>query len=383
MARIIVGSCMVRCPLGGLLSFALQFLKGFSLLGHDVFYFEKSYYAAACYDPLNDCSSDDCTTGVRLTRELLELHGFAGRWAFIDNQGTHYGLTEQSLKEVFRTADIFFDMGSIGYGFWAEEAAHVPVRVLYEGDCGYTQIQMELRRRAGEDINEYDYYYSVGAQIGTQASSAPDAGLQWRHLWPVVVTELFEVHPPPRNAPFTTVMSWQSHKSLEFEGTVYYAQKDVEFEKFIRLPQRVDTTMELRVSGSQMARDRLSEHGWRIHNPGLITQSVEDYYAYIRGSAGEFSVAKNVNVKTNSGWFGDRNGYYLASGRPAVLQDTGFSNHLPCGEGLFAVNNEDEAAEAIQRITADYGRHSKAARRIAEEYLDSRRCLGRFISEIS
>ena len=59
-------------------------------------------------------------------------------------------------------------------------------------------------------------------------------------------------------------------------------------------------------------------------------------------------------VATNSGWFSDRSAAYLASGRPVVMQDTGFGEHLPVGRGLFAVKNVDEAAAAIESITANY-----------------------------
>jgi hypothetical protein len=374
---------MVRCPLGGLLSFALQFLKGFGMLGHDIFYFEKGYYENACYDPVHDRLTNDCSMGTALVGELMERFGLQDRWAFIDYRGQHYGLSKTSLDEVFRTADIFIDMGSFGSGSWAEEAADVPLRVLYEGEPGYTQMQMEKRRRNGEEVNEYDRYYTVGCRIGRPGSSVPDAGLEWGHLWAVVATSLFEVAPPPPEAPFTSVMSWKSHPPLKFEGVTYYGQKDIEFEHFIGLPQRVDVPMQLRVSGGQIPYDRLREYGWTIHDPGLITQSLEDYYAYLRGSAGEFSVSKSVFVKTGSGWFGDRSGTYLATGRPVVLQDTGFSSHLPCGEGLFAVNSEEEAAEAIRQITADYERHSRAARQIAEEHLDAPKVLHRFIEELS
>jgi hypothetical protein len=383
MARIIIGSCMVRCPLGGLLSYALQFLKGFELLGHDIYYFEKGYYENACYDPLHDRLSDDCTVGVGLVRDLMEHYGMAGRWAFIDFHGQHYGLDAAALREVFRTADIFIDMGSFGSGCWAEEAVDVPMRVLYEGEPGYTQMQMEQRRRAGEQVDEYDRYYTVGSRIGTPDSDAPDGGQSWGHLWAVVATELFEAVPPPADAPFTTVMTWQSHRPIEYEGVTYYGQKDVEFEQFIGLPGRVEVPMELRVSGGDVPHDRLRENGWRIHDPGLITQPIGDYYAYMRSSAGEFSVSKSIFVKARTGWFGDRSGNYLASGRPVVMQDTGFSSRLPCGEGLFAVRSEEEAAEAIRAIRLDYAHHSKAARRIAEEHLDAKRVLRRFIEELS
>jgi hypothetical protein len=371
---------MVRCPLGGILSWAFQFLKGFEMLGHDIFYFEKADYENACYNPVDDRLEDDCTVGIQCVSDLLKTYGLGDQWAFIDHSKQCFGMSEAALQEVFRTADIFIDMGA--HGSWAEEAKHVPVRVLLEGEPGYTQMIMEHKRKAGEHLTDYDLYYSVGRQIGTAASFAPDAGQSWGHLWPVVVTDLFSASPTPTNAPFTTVMTWQSHTPIEYDG-VTYGQKDIEFEKFINLPKRVDASLELRVSGRAIPRQRLVKHGWRIPETKTITQSVKDYYTYIRQSAGEFSVAKSVFVKTQSGWFGDRSGTYLASGRPVVLQDTGFSNHLPCGKGLFAVNNEDEAADAIGQIKADYKEHSEAARQIAKEYLDAERCLKKFVSEIS
>ena len=56
-----------------------------------------------------------------------------------------------------------------------------------------------------------------------------------------------------------------------------------------------------------------------------------------------------------------------------VAQDTGFSNMLPTGEGLFAFSTVDEAAAAVEAINADYPRHAKAARAIADEYFEAGR----------
>ena len=106
-----------------------------------------------------------------------------------------------------------------------------------------------------------------------------------------------------------------------------------------------------------------------------MTLTFDGYWRYIQESFAEFSVCKNVFVDTNSGWFSDRTAAYLACGRPAVIQETGFSAHLPCGEGLFAVRDVDEAVEAIAEIDSDYARHSRAAREIACEHLNARRVI--------
>ena len=81
-----------------------------------------------------------------------------------------------------------------------------------------------------------------------------------------------------------------------------------------------------------------------------VTASPWTYRDYIARSRGEFSVAVNLEVKSRSGWFSDRTAAYLASGRPAVVQDTGFSEDLPTGEGLFAFRTVDDAAAAIEAI---------------------------------
>src|SRR5207247_944348 len=107
----------------------------------------------------------------------------------------------------------------------------------------------------------------------------------------------------------------------------------------------------------------------------------EQYRNYVRGSLGEFSCAKGGYVGTRSGWFSDRSACYLASGRPVILQATGFEDVLPVSEGLLAVSSVDEAAEAIRRVRADYARHSVAAREIAREHFDSDRLLGRMLAE--
>ena len=119
-----------------------------------------------------------------------------------------------------------------------------------------------------------------------------------------------------------------------------------------------------------------------MSNAHTVTASFDSFWEYIRRSRGEFSVCKHVFVATNSGWFSDRSGAYLASGRPVIIQDTGFSAHLPCGEGLIAVRTMEEAAEALDEVTKDYARHANRAREIAWDQLEATKVLGKFLDEI-
>ena len=379
MARIVLGSYMVRYPLGGMMSWVLQYLVGFQRLGHDVYFVEKSGWSNSCYDPVRNVMSDDCTYGIRTVNDLLSRFGLQGKWCFVDAAGRYHGLARDRIEAVFKSADLFVDMGA--HGAWLAEAADTSLRVLVDGEPGFTQMKMENRLVAGEELPHYDLYYTTGRNIGTEKSTGPTAGKQWHHLFHPVAVPMFSHQPSKGGDPFTTVMNWQSYEAVEYRGRTY-GHKDVEFTKFLDLPRLTTTLLEIAVSGKQIPAQSLIEAGWRIRDAHAVTISFDSYSEYIRASAGEFSVCKSGFVATNIGWFSDRSAAYLASGRPVVLQDTGFSAHLPCGNGLFAVRSVDEAAAAINMISSDYERHSRWARELAAEHLDTPKVLGRFLREL-
>jgi hypothetical protein len=111
-----------------------------------------------------------------------------------------------------------------------------------------------------------------------------------------------------------------------------------------------------------------------------VSADLDDYRRYIFGSRGEFTVAKDQNVRLRSGWFSDRSATYLAAGRPVITQDTGFGNILPVGEGLFAFSTLSEIVAAVDCINGDYQRHSRAAAAIAREYFSHDRVLPRMLA---
>ena len=242
-------------------------------------------------------------------------------------------------------------------------------------------MNMELEAQSGGEAPPYDFYFTTGRNIGTPLSEVPTVGHTWLPIFHPVVVDLFDPIPPPEHSAFTTVMKWRSYKPVEYDGRSF-GSKDVEFDKFRGLPGRVGVDLELALTGSEADREVLEAEGWRVRDGRDVTRSVESFFAYIRGSRGEFSVAKNVFVDSACGWFSDRSAVYLANGRPVVLQETGFSEHLPCGEGLFAVSNADEAGAAIAEISSDYDRHSKRARDIATGFLDSSTVLSEFLNRV-
>lgn len=376
--RIVFGSYMVRYPMGGMMSYVLQYLVGFQRLGCDIYFVEKAGYSNACFDPTRGLLTDDCGYGIRVVSSLLDRFGLGDRWCFVDAAGRYHGMFRGDIESVFRTADIFIDMGT--HGSWLDEAEGTALRVLIDGEPGYNQIKME--QGSLDPAHRYDRYYTNGLNVGTTASESPAAGRSWGHIVHPVVSELFTAGPAPRTSPFTTVMNWQSHEQIRHEG-ISYGQKDLEFEKFVELPAFVDAPMEVAVSGSSVPIGRLEQAGWTVRDGHQVAISFDSFHRYLASSKGEFSVAKNIFVALNTGWFSDRSAAYLASGRPVVLQDTGYSSHVPVGEGLFAVDSPAAAAAAIKEITSNPTRHERAARELASEFFDASVVLTRFLEEVA
>lgn len=380
MATIVLTSYMVRHPLGGVIASNMQLIWGFMRLGHEVYVFEPAGYPRSCFDPVRYDSTDDCTYGVTEVSRVLDNAGAPGRLCFVDAAGRFHGLSRDEFLHVFRRCDLFIDRGD--HRVWPEESAHVPVRVLIDPDPGYRQIKLFNDAAKGAAPPAYDAYYTYGARVADGSSPAPTAGLAWRHLLHPVDTQRLRPAPPPApDAPFTTVMNWRSHKPVQYAG-VSYGMKDVEFGKFLSLPQHTSAPLEVAVEGRNVPSQLLSEHGWRLRNAVEASLTLDRYLDYIRGSAGEFSVVKEVYRAMAVGWFSDRSAAYLALGRPVVIQNNGLEGLLPAGEGLFLVNNVEEASEAISRIRAEPERHAIAARRIAVAHLDAERVLKAFLIEI-
>jgi hypothetical protein len=368
-----------------MMSWVLQWIVGFQRLGHQITFVEKAGYARSCYDPIHDVMTDDSSYGTSVVNELLARFGLGDRWCFVDAAGDYQGISKVAIEAVFAQADVFIDMGT--HGAWLEEAQRSGLRVLVDGEPGFTQMKRANALDDGGQPPVYDHYYSTGQDIGTPASTAPNAGERWRHVFHPVVSELFTdlvptaSHPTHGAMPFTTVMNWQSYEPVTYQGIVYH-HKDVEFERFVDLPRHSGAAFEVAVSGKTVPHDRLRHAGWSIRDAHDVTISFDSFRDYIAASMGEFSVCKSGYVVTRSGWFSDRSAAYLAAGRPVMLQDTGFSRHLPTGSGLFAPSTVEEAADAADRIRTDFATHSRDALEICRTHLDASVVLPRFLAEL-
>ncbi|GAA4452703.1 hypothetical protein GCM10023189_16540 [Nibrella saemangeumensis] len=380
MATIVIGSYMVRYPLGGNLSWALQYLVGFKELGHEVYMVEKYAYPNSCYNPVEGVLSDDCTYGVKIVSDLLARYGLVKNWCFVENGDIYHGLSREQVNDIFRRADVYIESGA--HGSWEEESALAGLRVYIDVDPAYSHIRLDYALKHAMRIPVYDRYFTNGMNVGKTGNIIPTGGINWGYIFNPVSTSLFNRQLPPVKAPYSTIMNWKSYDCVEYNGVVY-GHKDIEFTKFVSLPQLVDSPLEVAVSGINGDTEQsLKKVGWQINNAQAVTFTFDTFQQYLSSCRGEFSVCKNMYTATQSGWFSDKSAAYMASGRPVVVQDTGFSDYLPVGEGLFAVNDVTEAQLAIETIESNYQWHCQKAYEIACEYLESKKVLSKFLSEL-
>jgi hypothetical protein len=226
----------------------------------------------------------------------------------------------------------------------------------------------------------HDHFFTYAERIGRPDCALPTLGIQWQPTRPPVVLDCWHDEPP--GSTWTTVMTWNNFGRPVEYGGVTYGTKEMEFGKIEQLPRRVNTKLEVACGGGEPPAARWKELGWSVVNSHDVSQTADDYRHYIQRSRGEFSVAKNLYVATRSGWFSCRSVCYLASGRPVVVQDTGFSDLIPCGQGVLAFTDLDSAAEAIEAVERDYASHSAAARNVAAAHFDPRRVLGDLLGRI-
>jgi hypothetical protein len=169
-------------------------------------------------------------------------------------------------------------------------------------------------------------------------------------------------------------MQWESYPSQEYGG-VRYGMKSDSFGPYFDLPGKAGSIFELAMGSPSAPHDLLLRKGWTMRNPLEPTRDPWTYQHYIQQSRAEFSVAKHGYVVSHSGWFSERSAAYLASGRPVLTQETGFSDWLPTGVGIIPFNTFEEALAGIAAINSRYVFHCRSARAIAAEYFDARKVL--------
>jgi hypothetical protein len=363
----------------------MQYAQGLRRLGCDVYWLEQLRAAATAEEEARLAA----THFARLRDFGLDgkvVLYTADRTA---SSGVRFiGCTEAQARALLGRVDVLFNFH---YAIRPEILSWARRTALVDIDPGLLQFWMSTGQL---DVAAHDRYLSTGETVGTPRARFSDCGLHWTRIRPPICLELWPAVNEPAARTFTTVSGWNSASWLKMtengRTTLTDNTKRVSFLEYLDLPLRSGRQLELalflldrdpaakRVKQVQEdARDRalLEENGWIVQDSRLVAGSPGDYREYVQRSRGEFSCAKPSCMAFQNAWVSDRSLCYMASGKPVIVQHTGPSSYLPNGEGMFRFSSVDEAVHALRAVDADYRRHCRAAREIAESYFDSHQVL--------
>ena len=379
--RIIVSGALAnKHRHGGEAWVRLNWLLGFRALGFDVHFIEQ-IAGESCVDEHGARASFADSANLAHFRNVTKEFGLEEHATLICDGGTEiFGLGKSKLRELAADADLLVNIS--GHLTFPPVFERVKRRAYVDIDPGFTQFWHAAGNK-GARLDGHDCFFTIGENIGAPDCPIPTCGVEWLRTRPPVVLDQW---PCVRRGfeRFTTVASWRGAFGPVQFGDMTFGQKVHEFRKFIGLPRRAGYRfgIALDIHPSE-ERDIAALHanGWHLEDPVRVAGTPSAFREFIQRSSAEFSVAQGIYMQTNSGWFSDRTAHYLASGRPALVQETGFSRHLPTGEGLLAFRTLDEAIAGAEMIASDYETHSRAARAVAENFFDSRKVLRQFLDD--
>jgi hypothetical protein len=347
----------------------MSWVRGLQRLGLDVWFLEELAQSTAS-DP----------AAVEWFGAVTARFGLEGRAALLSEGEAIAGPTLDELVELAAGATLVNISGHLTLPSLFRAFRR---RVMVDIDPGFTQFWHQ-QGLAGANVDGHDLHFTIGELVGTPDCPIPTSGIEWRPVRQPVVLEDWPVVDSALPDRFTTVGTWRGpFGPVEHRGRTY-GLKVHEFRKLIGLPRRSPHRFEIALDihpDDETDLTALRENGWRIVAPREVAADPDTFRAYVQASGAEFSVAQGVYVDTRCGWFSDRTTRYLASGKPALVQDTGFGAWLTPGEGVVTFRTTEEAADGAADIVARYPTHSAAARRIAEDHFDSDGVLGRFCEE--
>lgn len=383
--RIVVLGMMTHYPIGGIAWLTMPYVVGLARLGFEVTYLETHAVWPTQFTSPGE-TGDGSAAAAAYVERVMSYFGNPARWAFHarHSDGRYYGLSEGEVAAAVAGADLILNLhaGTEPYDELAETGRLVcidtdPVGLQVEASSGVSERVELLERHAA--------FFTWGENIGQPDCGVPlPAGFDFRPTRVPVLVDLWRMSGVAPGEVYTTIGNWeQVGCEVELDGETYEWTKHLEFFKFIDLPGLTDERFELALGRCPPGDATiLREHGWNVLDGPGVTREVDDYRRYIHASKGEFTVAKDQNVRLRSGWFSDRSAAYLAAGRPVITQETGFSNHLPTGAGLFGFTTMDDVLAALDEINSDYDRHSRAARDIAREYFDAPVVLTKLLADL-
>jgi hypothetical protein len=363
---------------GGATWAILQYVLGLRRLGHDVYLIEP--IAPGSLQPSG--ANLGLSRNAEYFRQVIRKFGLTGRAAILlrDSHETTE-LSYEELQRVARSADMLINVS--GMLTDAELLTAIPTRIYLDLDPAFIQL-WQATQGIDMRMDGHTHFVTVGLRIGQPDCEIPTCGRTWIPTLQPVVLDHWPVAAETPDDVFTTIGNWRGYGSIEYAGK-FYGQKAHSLRRIIELPRCTSQQFRLALAiHEDESKDvtGLAANGWMIVDPFQVANTPTNYRRFIQRSKAELGIVKSGYVVSRCGWFSDRSACYLASGRPALTEDTGFSPSLPCGEGLLAFRSIEDAVAGIDAISADYKRHARTARQIAETYFDSDRVLTSLLERI-
>ena len=376
---IVAAALAQKAGFGGHTWVILQYLLGLRRLGWDVLFLDR-IDAGQCTDSSGrPCSVHDSVQAAYLAR-VMDGFGFGESYALIDGSASTIGMPTEAVAERVEAAELLLDVMGFLRGVDIAEAARF--RVFLDIDPGFPQMWQALG--LADVLSGYDAHATIGERIGEPDCPIPTCGIGWiPSRQPIALEEWPVSH--VRGEAITTVASWRGRYGPIDYGGRRYGLRVHEFRRFISLPRLAARPFRIALEidpadGEDL--ERLHENGWIVLDPGEVAGDPWAYREFVRGSAAELMIAKNMYVQARSGWFSDRSICYLAAGRPVIAQDTGIRELFPVDAGLLVFDDVEGAAAAVAAVGEDYARHAVAARDIAETSFDSDKVLSRLLAQL-
>lgn len=380
--EVVLWGLLAAAPYGGMTWQVLHHLAGFRRLGFDVWYVEDSDRMLT--DPVTYWPTTDYGPNVRHLARQLDRMGLGDRWVFrAPGTRDHVGaLDEAGLADLYARADAVFNL--CGCQELRERHDAIERLVLLDTDPTFKQLGVVRgRERVVKELDRYHALFTYGTNLYGNSCTIPVEAYEWNITRPPVITDWWTASSADSTGVLTTVSNWKHvDRDIDWNGTRLRWTKHRQFGRFWDLPRRSIAPLEIALRGAtEEEREGLRRRGWRVRDAEELADP-DDYRWYVRGSAGELSFAKEMVVDTQVGWLSDRTVCYLAAGRPAIVQDTGFGSAVPAEGGLRSFADVDGAVEAVEAVVADPDEERKRALELANDVFAAEVVLGEVASTI-
>jgi hypothetical protein len=379
---ILAGAIAQKPSHGGHTWVFLQYLLGFKRMGFDVLLIDRLDEKQMVNSGGQPCPPSE-SIGYLFLKNCLASFGLDDCFSILIGKDQTLGLNRADLLERIKQSTLLLDV--MGFLRDPELLNAAPLSAFLDIDPGFAQMWKETG--LADSLSGHDAYITVGRNVGKEDCLVPCCGFNWITIAPPVVLEQWLPHAQP-TGPITSVATWRgTYGTVTYQGKTF-GLRVPEFRKFFDLPRRASKI----IPPFELALDihpdetkdlnALHQGGWILKDPKTVAGDTRSYRSHIQNSSAEFCVAKNMYVQARTGWFSDRSAVYLATGKPVLAQETGWSQYYPHDAGLLPFSTLAEAGAAVDAVFSDYSRHSRAAVDIARDYFDSDRVLSGLLKDL-